>query len=205
MSDGGYAQANGGTGSNGEGGVADEVGGSSAGDGSNTGGNSASGGSSTGGSSASGGDGSTGGSGGCVPDTSCSCGAFQDHEYRFCAVLTTRDPGRAACQSANMGMIRVESAEENAWLLQQFLDRAMFMGTGGPIVLLGGNDIDVEGAWRWDDGTLFWNGGPVGSVYTNWSFAPKAGQGDCLGMLPDGTWEDRSCSSGNATVACESP
>ena len=104
-----------------------------------------------------------------------------------------------------MALIRVDSAEENAWLLQQFTDHGMFIGAGSPIVLLGGNSLQVGGMWRWDDGTLFWDGGPVDGLYTNWSSPPKAGQSTCLGMTSDGKWASRSCNSGNATVACESP
>jgi hypothetical protein len=130
---------------------------------------------------------------------------FGGHDYRFCAVAATRDVGLAACQSANMGLIRVDSAEENAWLLQQFTAHSMFVGAGSPIVILGGNDIQVDGMWRWDDGVLFWDGGAVGNLYTNWSSPPKAGQSDCLGMMSNGLWAARACNSGNATVACEIP
>ena len=73
------------------------------------------------------------------------------------------------------------------------------------MVILGGNDIQVEGQWRWDDGTLFWDAGPVGGLYTNFANPPMIGQGDCLVMFPDGSWGDRSCNSRDATVACESP
>jgi hypothetical protein len=156
--------------------------------------------------------GSEGGRGGagaeptvCVPDASCSCETFAGHDYRFCSILTTRDAGLAACQSANLVLIRIDSAEENAWLLQQFTDHGMFMGVGTPIVLLGGNDLEGAGMWRWDDGTLFWDGAPVDDLYTNWSSPPKPSQSDCLGMTADGQWASRSCDSGNATVACESP
>jgi hypothetical protein len=165
---------------------------------------------STGGNSGSDTGGTSAGAGGepsvCVPDASCSCDVFQGHEYRFCSVLTTLEVGSAACQSVNMVLTRVDSAEENAWLLQQFIDRDMFLGTGSSIVIVDGNDIQVEGQWRWSDGTLFWDSsGAVGDFYTNWAFAPKNSQGDCVGMMSSGLWEDRSCSSGNATVACESP
>jgi hypothetical protein len=175
--------------SNGDGGHADlptggmdgSTGGTSAGEGGVTGG------SSTGNSAGSnlGGGGTGGSSSACVPDATCSCDVFQGHEYRFCAVLTIREAGLAACQAANMGLIRVETPEENAWLMEQFVARGMFLGTGGSIVLLGGNDIQVEGTWTWDDGTLFWdNDAPVGDLYTNWGSPPKFGQDDCLGMRP---------------------
>jgi hypothetical protein len=104
-----------------------------------------------------------------------------------------------------MALIRIDSAEENAWLLQQFTDHGMFLGSGSSIVILGGLDTQVGTTWRWDDGTVFWDGAPVDNLYTNWSAPPKASQGNCLGMISDGMWVSRSCNSGNATVACESP
>lgn len=104
-----------------------------------------------------------------------------------------------------MGLIRVDSAEEDAWLLQQFIDHGMFLGSGSQIVLLGGIDTQVGTTWQWHDGTVFWDGAPVDNLYTNWATAPKPSQGNCLGMTLDGKWSSRSCNSGNATVACESP
>lgn len=186
------------------GGTASGTGGSDTG-GSDTGG-SDTGGSDTGGSDSGGSDTGAGGAPGlCVPDALCSCEGFQGHDYRFCSVPAIRDAGLIACQSANMVLIRVDSAEENAWLLQQFIDHGMFIGSGSPIVILGGSDLQTEGMWLWDDGTLFWDGGPVGGLYTNFAGAPRNGQGDCLGMMSDGRWDGRACNSGNATVACESP
>ena len=82
----------------------------------------------------------------------------------------------------------------------------MFLTGGTPIVFLGGSDAAVEGEWRWYDGTLFWNSGPVGNLYTNWAAAPQVGGvSDCAGMRIDGLWIDAACSAGNATVACETP
>ena len=149
--------------------------------------------------------GASGGPGVCVPDATCACEVFEGHDYRFCMVVTVRSAGAAACQSADMGLIRVDTPEENAWLAQQFIDHGMFIGNQAPIVFLGGDDLQVGGSWRWQDGTLFWDGGaPVGTLYTNWNSPPKNGQGDCLGMFSDGKWGGRACNSGNATVACES-
>jgi hypothetical protein len=152
-----------------------------------------------------GGDATGGAPSSCVPDAICSCEIFAGHDYRFCAVLAIRDAGLAACQSANMVLIRVDSAEENAWLLQQLTDHGMFMGGGSQIVILGGFDTQVGTTWTWNDGTVFWDGAPVDNLYTNWAAAPKPSQGNCLGMTSDGKWVSRSCNSGNATVGCESP
>jgi hypothetical protein len=152
-----------------------------------------------------GGDATGGAPSNCVPDVICSCEAFAGHDYRFCPVLAVRDAGLAACQSANMVLIRVDTPEENAWLLQQFVDHGMFLGSGSQIVILDGFDTQVGTTWTWNDGTVFWDGAPVDNLYTNWATPPKPSQGNCLGMTSDGKWVSRSCNSGNATVGCESP
>jgi hypothetical protein len=199
--DGGTGAADGGAGTaDGGSGGAVEVGGMSTAEAGASAGTATNGGGGSGGGTA----GASGGPGVCVPDATCACEVFEGHDYRFCMVLTVRAAGAAACQSANMSLVRVDTPEENAWLLQQFIDHGMFIGGGGPIVLLGGNDLQVAGAWRWEDGTLFWDGAPVGTLYTNWSSPPKNNQGNCVGMTSDGKWNGRSCNSGNATVACES-
>jgi hypothetical protein len=166
-----------------------------------------SGASSAGSSGASGaGSGGTSGAGACVPDASCSCEVYLGHGYRFCTTEVTHDAGATACQAAGMGLVRVDDAAENAWLLQQFTDHGMFLAVGAPVVLLGGDDISVEGTWRWADGTVFWTGGAAaGNLYNNWAVTPRVGGvSDCLAMRNDGGWIDRACNSGAVTVACES-
>jgi len=80
-------------------------------------------------------------------------------------------------------------------------------GGGASYVWLGGNDISVEGNWKWDgnnDGTgpQFWQGtftgAPVGGLYNNWGSEPDdVGSQDALGLAltdwPFGTagqWND---------------
>lgn len=152
------------------------------------------------------GSGGTNGAGSCVPDASCSCEVYLDHGYRFCTTEVTYDAGATACQAAGMGLVRVDDAAENAWLLEQFTNHGMFLAVGAPVVLLGGNDISVEGTWRWADGTVFWTGGAAaGNLYNNWAVTPRSGGvSDCLAMRDDGGWLDRACNSGAVTVACES-
>ena len=105
-----------------------------------------------------------------------------------------------------MTLIRVDDQAENDWLLAEFTSRGLFLDVSQPMVMLGGTDAVVEGEWRWADGELFWTEADGALLYENWwSFFPKPGvQADCVGMLEDGTWAERACSSGGVTFVCES-
>jgi hypothetical protein len=111
----------------------------------------------------------------------------------------------ADCQNVGMTLVKVDDAAENAWLTAEALARGLFAART-PVLFLGGDDIAVEGEWRWLDGTLFWNGAAVPGVYSNWASPPgSGGQADCVIMRSDGYWTDRACNSGAVTYMCESP
>lgn len=66
----------------------------------------------------------------------------------------------------------------------------------------GGNDLDVEGQYRWDHSNTLVN-------FTNWHYhEPSLGDPnqalskDCIDMLRDGVWNDRPCSYLNSVI-CE--
>jgi hypothetical protein len=104
-----------------------------------------------------------------------------------------------------MALIRVDDQAENDWLLAEFSSRGLFLNTSQPMVFLGGTDAPQEGVWRWPDGEVFWNESEGALLYENWwPYFPKPGmQGECAGMLEDGTWAERACASNAVTFACE--
>ena len=63
---------------------------------------------------------------------------------------------------------------------------------------LGGSDAAVEGEWRWQDGTQFWQGNQTGSavggMYNNWNAGEPndaGGNEDGLAItFPSGVWND---------------
>jgi hypothetical protein len=157
-----------------------------------------------------GGGAATGGAGGssgvCVPDESCTCGTYGGHDYRFCPVELWYSQALADCQSVGMTLVKVDDAAENAWLTTEAQARGLLTGRT-PAVFLGGDDIAVDGEWRWVvDNTLFWNGAAVPGVYSDWTSPPgRGGQANCLIMGSDGRWTARACNSGAVTYMCESP
>lgn len=71
-------------------------------------------------------------------------------------------------------------------------------------VYLGGTDATIEGQWVWADGTPFYESGPVGNLYSNWSAVPRGQTSDCMVMRPTGLWNDAGCNAGGVVYACES-
>lgn len=76
---------------------------------------------------------------------------------------------------------------------------------------LGGNDIDVEGEWRWaggeNSGDMFWLGNGSGSaqngLYSNWNGAEpnnSSGNEDALEIRTNGLWNDINAGSSRSYV-----
>ncbi len=172
----------------------------------NGGADGANGGADAGSGGASAGGGATGDPGTCVPDADCTCEVYGTSEYRLCVLEDTYAGALASCEALGMTLVRVDDQAENDWLLAMFTSRGLFLDVSQPMVLLGGTDAPVEGEWRWSDGEVFWNETDGAVLYENWwPFFPKPGvQNDCVGMLEDGTWAERACTSSGVTFACES-
>jgi hypothetical protein len=146
-----------------------------------------------------------GGSGG---PGECKAATHGGHNYYFCGVVASAPAALALCQSLGMGMITVDSADENAFIVSKQL--------GGS--WLGGTDELQEGQWRWGtNGKLFWDGGPkdglddgaIDGVYDDFlSGQPNDSNDDglpenCLGISADG-WNDLACTISTLRAACES-
>jgi hypothetical protein len=99
-----------------------------------------------------------------------------------------------------MHLVTVDSSLKNT-----FIGTTAF-GTGTAYVWLGGNDLDTPESWVWHDGVLFWTGAGDGNAppgtYENWYPDYPRGNGDCLEMRDDYTWENQACTQGKRYV-CE--
>ncbi len=150
----------------------------------------------------------TGGAGGasaaCVPNAVCSCDSYQGRNYRFCNEVLFREDALADCQTHGMTLVRVDDEAENTWLTAAAIAAGMLTPTGSSVVFLGGNQLAVNGEWRWPDGTLFWNGGAVAGIYANWESPPRnGGVADCTALRGTGFWLARACNAGDARYICE--
>ena len=77
-------------------------------------------------------------------------------EYLLCEKSLSVSEAETICEGLGSGwtLTRINDATENAYI----------DGFIGNDVWIGGQDEAVEGAWRWRDGTQFWQGNENGST-----------------------------------------
>jgi hypothetical protein len=104
-----------------------------------------------------------------LPD-SCTCHDYDDHAYFFCQAYRPFWGADTYCGYDGMQLIRVDSSQENGWLL------ATALTEGLEYYWIGGTSEVSPGvgtlSWRWVDETPFWQGTstgmPVDGAYANW-------------------------------------
>ena len=144
--------------------------------------------------------------GACVPGQppdagpdSCARVSFGERTYLHCTELVTWHVAQDDCARRGMRLMRIETPEENE----------LGRGLATTQLWLGGTDIDVEGVWRWQDGSAFWSGGlmgmPVGGAFTFWDVEEPNDLGgeDCLAMRRGGQWLDEDCALADNAYVCE--
>ena len=120
---------------------------------------------------------------------------FDGHSYYLCPETVTWFEGRDRCLEWGMDLVILETAEENDWLTTH-------LGMPfGPRWWFGLSDLEVEGDWRWVDGS------PL--EFSSWHNAEPndyGGNEDCgqLYLWDDNTWNDGQCEGSNGFI-CEAP
>lgn len=112
------------------------------------------------------------------------------HRYLFCPIPRPFDDAEPHCADDGAGLVIIDDAGENQWVL----DQANLFGMSKPWIGL--TDLDQEGVWVWADGStpdyLNWNGGEPNN----------AGNEDCVQLYPSGAWNDIKCATPYAVI-CE--
>ena len=124
-------------------------------------------------------------------------------EYFVCNETLGPSEAETNCEALASGwtLARIDDATENGYL----------DGIGGVNDLwIGGDDLAVEGEWRWQDGDQFWQGDatgtPVGELYSNWTSGEPGGSTNenCARQENGGLWAERKCTD-NLGFLCEGP
>jgi hypothetical protein len=126
----------------------------------------------------------------------CTAASFNGHRYLLCQTSLTQPDAAAQCAANGMRLAKVEDAAENQWIVQTLAGPVLPVDSGVNWIWLGGSDAVTEGSWLWPDGTLFYQGGPVGGLFTNWGQAePNDARGgeDCLAVRISYRWTDLDC------------
>jgi len=146
------------------------------------------------------------------------------HSYIFCSFenatsgtrLRTWTQADDFCTQRNLGLVFIESAEENAfvldWITRMQLADQVWMGANDRDPPIGQSN---EGQWVWgsaNNAVQFWqgaeNGMPVMNRYENWGTGEPNNQGneDCgvFSAEHDYDWDDRLCTNMYPNFVCES-
>ncbi len=120
----------------------------------------------------------------------CTVAQYGEHGYMICSQGRSWTDARAACEVNGHAFLKVDDAEENAFLVEQ-------LKTFGGSAWMGLNDREQERKFVWADGSepefLSWAGNEPND----------AGGEDCAHFWHNnGTWNDQSCSAKLAYV-CE--
>jgi hypothetical protein len=144
----------------------------------------------------SGGGSGSGGSADAGVPPGCTAASFNGHNYLLCKNLLVQPDAAAACAANGMRLARVDDAAENQWLVNTLYSSVLPADQIANWIWLGGSDAVTEGSWLWPDGTLFYQNGPVGVLYTNWGQAePNNARGgeNCLAVRVNYNWTDIQC------------
>ncbi len=126
-----------------------------------------------------------------------------NRRYLFCAIAATFTAAQGRCVAEQFRLARMDDQAENT-----YVRTTTNTAVGAVNVWLGGTDVGVENAWRWDDGAQFWQGGsggtPVGGLYENWDSGEPNNDAneDCAELRTTSLWNDVACSVTRAFV-CE--
>ena len=137
---------------------------------------------------------------GIADDDACHCPAESvgGRSYLVCTDDRQWAEARDNCAADGYHLVTIEDEEENRALATMLSDYGFSTSYWH-----GYNDLDVEGDWVWDDGTV--------SSYDRWNLStgePNGGEGENCGMIYvllydwHGLWNDESCTSGKRYV-CE--
>jgi hypothetical protein len=128
-----------------------------------------------------------------APGPDCLAFVHGGRSYYNCTAALDWDEARVVCEAANLNLVRIDDAAENAAVVNAIAEDSW----------IGASDVDGEDEWRWTDGTEFWSGAAdgeaVGGRFSAWyDEQPDNAYGlltnaDCGAILLDTTWGDRSC------------
>ncbi|MCH9649736.1 MAG: hypothetical protein K0U98_15965 [Deltaproteobacteria bacterium] len=112
----------------------------------------------------------------------CSCvfKTFGGSSYWFCNTSVTWDAAKAACEALEGNLVKLETASENLWI---------DINGGALSRWIGLTDQQVEGDWRWTDGTA------ASGIFLHWSEdEPNGGSNEnCAMQWNGGYWNDLAC------------
>jgi hypothetical protein len=131
----------------------------------------------------------------------CTCTNDAGHDYVYCNHYKVWQTANVRCESLGMHLVRPNDTTENDWLYSTL--------AGNNTVWTAGNDVTLEGTFRWADSSndAYWLGGSAGAAqmgaWTDWNTNEPNASGDCMILQAGPSWDDLSCTNGVRHI-CES-
>ncbi len=156
----------------------------------------------------------------------CAGFSIEGRGYMFCSEAVNRGEAIGRCELEGMHLVWIDSAEEQAALIESIAAADVPSPNGNPEMLtqIGASDAATEGVWRWvgtdliEDSYQFWQGGAVAAggeavdgAFASWNTQEPNNMPneDCAlisvlggGGRPIGSWDDRGCAAA-FPFACE--
>ncbi|MDQ3031632.1 MAG: C-type lectin domain-containing protein [Myxococcota bacterium] len=137
----------------------------------------------------------------CAP--SCVGVTLRGTDYAVCSTVETWSEARARCTTMGMDLVRIDDAEEHAFVILVRASSSCWIGA---------TDAALQDDWRWTIGdTLFYRDAPgggaaVGGMFERFGSAePNGGKREDCGMVEMSEfWIDAPCTR-TVTSVCEGP
>lgn len=131
----------------------------------------------------------------------CELAQYEDHAYWICREPRTWDQALEDCAVRGAELARIDSSQENLFITQL---------AAGDALWLGANDREVEGDWRWIDGSSLPVDHPGWGPDQPDDDGPLPDGEDCLHLSPadlfgDGDWNDDICDEQPYGALCKAP
>ena len=129
--------------------------------------------------------------------TPCELFTSGSSEYLVCPERLDNDAAATDCERRDAALATIGSREENEFIAAR--SESVFLGDWW----LGATRDDAL-VWSWQDGTIFWRGGPDGAAEPGAFSFWKTGEPNnasttspdperCLALTPADDWNDRAC------------
>jgi len=119
----------------------------------------------------------------CKTETGCTFYGHGASMYLVCPDAQSWSDAEAKCRVVDAHLATINDAAESA-----------FVGSiSGTEAWIGASDTTTAGTWAWTSGS---------TTFANWAAGQPDAGGDCVRMLPDGTWDNVPCANAIGYV-CE--
>jgi hypothetical protein len=121
--------------------------------------------------------------------------AYANHGYMLCSPAVNYPSAQSICSAVGMRLVRIDDVNENSFVTEQLSSLDIYVWIGG---------VRSGTGWAWQDGQLFYDGGPL--LFANWVSGTLPGTSDhnCVQIEQQnsGKWTPARCTDTQPLI-CE--